>query len=419
MKKMSSDNRGLSLIELLVAIVVLGIVCIPLITTFVNSAKINRNAQRVHSASTLAQSIMEYYKSTDWKTLIAADASGASVSVNMAALNDAQKQTVSENQAAFTPYIFYQTGLTADNGHKYDARITMDPRPYSQFGTVSGGGVSGASVSDASDINIAQIPSLPAVDNATSPVIANQIIAQDRDSLGNDPVAKKIYSLLGQYTQAELSTIGINSWTDVSNRLQKEIVVTVDTATMGTNTGSVYVHCDLHYTYPTPDGDKVYIQNVYQERYSMQKEDASDTDDASDAGIDGRISVYLFWTPSPYNAGKDNITIINTTGCRINFYLVKQESMMGVGNTIMLKNSSTDSGERFMPATAHEDGRMCERNVNLITNLTDSSKLYDMNSKLRCYEVKVELFEANGVDVYDLDSNAQVTTVTSTKEVYQ
>lgn len=418
MKKMSSDNRGLSLIELLVAIVVLGIVCIPLITTFVNSAKINRNSQRVHSASTLAQSIMEYYKSTDWKTLIAADASGASVSVNMAGLSDEQKKTVSENQAAFTPYIFYQLGLTADNGHKYDARITMDPRPYSQFGTVSGGGVSGASVSDASDINIAQIPSLPAVDNATSPVIANQINAQDRQLLGDDPIAKKIYSLLGQYTSAQLSAIGINSWNDVSNRLKKEIVVTVDEATVGTS-GSVYVYCDLHYTYPTPDGDKVFIVNAYQERYSMQKADSSDTDDANDTGIDGRISVYLFWTPSPYNAGKDNITVINTTGCRINVYLVKQDSMMGTGNIIKLKSSSTDTGEQFMPGTSHQDGRMCERNVNLITNLTGSSKLYDVNSKLRCYEVKVELFEANGVDVYDLSSNAQVTTITSTKEVYQ
>lgn len=425
MKKMTGDNRGLSLIELLVAIAVLGIVCIPLINAFINSAKINRNAERVHSASTLAQSIMEEYKATNLSVLLA-DVSAGSVSESYYnSLTPAQQAIVSANQDAFIPYVFYETGITAANGHVYDARITMNPMPYSNFDLT---------VSNASNTNTAQIPELPQVDNVKSAVIGNQVTAQDKKVLpsgGNSYSAeKKILALFGEFTSAELSTAGIQK-TDmndtlaaISGGLKKEIVVTIDNNASYVPSGSVLVTCDVIYRYTYQPGQTALIPNpsvtvnAYQAYYSVATTPASD--DASDLDLEGRMAAYLFWTPSPYNSGNDKIVIENKTPYRIDMYLVKQDSATGAFRTIFVGDGTSQT--EFKPDTeaGHKDGRLCQYNINLISNLgADYSKLYEQNSRLRCYEVTVEIFEGNGVDVYDPASTAQVTTMTSTKEVYQ
>lgn len=430
MKKMTSDNRGLSLIELLVAIVVLGIICIPLITTFINSARINRNAKRVHSASTLAQSLMEEYKATNISVLLQ-DVSEGSVSASYyASLDSEQQKIVSGNQEAFIPYVFYQTGIAATNGHVYDARITLNPMPYSSFDL---------SVSNSSNANTVQIPTLPQVDNAKSAVISSQITAQDNKISGgvsNYAAEKKILALFGGYSSADLISEGIlkntpgktaeenmkDTLVGISNKLEKKIILTVENDPAHVPAGFAAVTCDVEYKYDYAGSlisDSSVTVNAYQSYYSIDAPTPPDADDASEE-LPGRMTVYLFWTPSPYNTGNDEIVIRNNTNCRIDVYLIKQDSAFGVNRKIYLADASSQTEFKPDSETSHKDGRMCAHNINLISNLgVDYSKLYEQDAKLRCYEVKVEIFEGNGTDVYDLSSTAQVTTMTSTKEVYQ
>lgn len=56
------DNRGFSLVELLVAIVILAIVVVPLLHTFISSARTNSMARRRLRVTTAAQDIMEGLK---------------------------------------------------------------------------------------------------------------------------------------------------------------------------------------------------------------------------------------------------------------------------------------------------------------------------------------------------------------------
>lgn len=56
------DNRGFSLIELLVAIVILAIIIVPLLHTFVSSARTNMRARKILRVTTAAQDIMEGLK---------------------------------------------------------------------------------------------------------------------------------------------------------------------------------------------------------------------------------------------------------------------------------------------------------------------------------------------------------------------
>lgn len=422
MKKMTGDNRGLSLIELLVAITVLGIICIPLITAFINSARINRNAQRVQSASTLAQSIMEEYKATSLPVLLQ-DVTSAGVDAGYyASLTPEQQEVVSGNQDAFIPYVFYRPSVTASNGHVYDARITLNPMPYSSFDLT---------VSNASNTNTVEIPSLPQVDNAKSAVISNQINAQDKktvDGAINYPAEEKILALFGEYTSQQLADNEITK-ANISADLSKEIVVTVSADPTYVPTGSVLITSDVHYIYSNGNPNNHLIQNAqvtinaFQGFYSIDTIPVSD--DPADTEIEGRMTVYLFWTPSPYNSGNDIITIENKTDYRIDVYMVKQEDSVGGDFKKVYVKGSDGIQTEFDPNTVaeHENGRMCGHNVNLITNMgrtgSAAPKLYDNVSKVRCYEVTVELFEGNGVDVYDETSTAQVVTMTSTKEVYQ
>ena len=53
------NNKGFSLIELLICVAILGIAAVPLMQTFGNAAKTNGKAQKLQNATSLAESIME------------------------------------------------------------------------------------------------------------------------------------------------------------------------------------------------------------------------------------------------------------------------------------------------------------------------------------------------------------------------
>lgn len=57
--KQRMNNKGFSLIELLMAIALLAIIIIPVLNSFITSARINRDARKVMIATDVAQTIME------------------------------------------------------------------------------------------------------------------------------------------------------------------------------------------------------------------------------------------------------------------------------------------------------------------------------------------------------------------------
>ena len=59
MKK--NNNKGFTLIEIIVAVVVLALVVVPLLNGFVTSARVNEKSRRLLNATNAAQSLMEQY----------------------------------------------------------------------------------------------------------------------------------------------------------------------------------------------------------------------------------------------------------------------------------------------------------------------------------------------------------------------
>ena len=56
------NNQGLTLLELLIAVIILAIIVIPFLNSFVISAKTNSRAAKTHRATTVAQNIVEGFK---------------------------------------------------------------------------------------------------------------------------------------------------------------------------------------------------------------------------------------------------------------------------------------------------------------------------------------------------------------------
>ena len=57
-KKGKLNNSGFSLVEVLVAIVILAIISLPVLSTFSNAAKINAKARRTENANTAINNIV-------------------------------------------------------------------------------------------------------------------------------------------------------------------------------------------------------------------------------------------------------------------------------------------------------------------------------------------------------------------------
>lgn len=57
--KNRKDNKGFTLVEVIIAVVILGIVFSPLLKNFIESAKLNNRARKILNATTMAQNIME------------------------------------------------------------------------------------------------------------------------------------------------------------------------------------------------------------------------------------------------------------------------------------------------------------------------------------------------------------------------
>lgn len=64
-RKLQLDNKGFSLVELLVAMIILAIIVVPLLHTFISSARTNARAKQTMRATTIAENLMEEFIDAD------------------------------------------------------------------------------------------------------------------------------------------------------------------------------------------------------------------------------------------------------------------------------------------------------------------------------------------------------------------
>jgi len=104
------DNRGFSLIEVLVAMIILAIMTYPMLTTFATSAKVNATARKVEEANAIGQKVIERCKALSIDELL-----------------DGNGDTVTGNAPAATNPVTYGAALTINNSSTgvYDAKAAQ------------------------------------------------------------------------------------------------------------------------------------------------------------------------------------------------------------------------------------------------------------------------------------------------------
>lgn len=111
MLERKQNNKGFSLIELIVAVAVIALVVGPVLHAFVTSMRINRNSKEMLQATTVAQNIME-------------DVKGKDISVLLNASGDAVVKDLGEGNYELT----YEDQRIADGDYK--VVVTLDAEEY-------------------------------------------------------------------------------------------------------------------------------------------------------------------------------------------------------------------------------------------------------------------------------------------------
>ena len=390
-QKKKVNNKGMTLVEVLVAMAVLTVVSLALLQAFVSSVTYNRDAKDKQRGINLAQSIMESYKAYKledvcrqfngvdpfviYKGSIGGySESGSSVDIN----------------GVFTPsatneYTFSMTDVQYD-GKVYDVDITMKP--------------------NAETVSTEELTQTARF-NAYNDAIFNQP-ADEYKYVYNDAItelqnAGMKVDLLPTLTTIEKSKIIINKRTIVINIYQ--------------NSGVDYVTAEVTYEYTFDDYEITKDDGTTEQLTSSHTVVVNSTKDATTYGVyDNSITqtagahlnnVYIYYYPA-YNhslmetvCSDDNIVINNNSGSVKNVYLVKQ-IIPGLGVGAGLFNCETS----YYPSV-NLNGNGINLYHNLAKNLKDDGPasyslaytasdticydLYEKKTKILVYDIEISV----------------------------
>lgn len=281
MKKL--NNRGFSLVELLVALVILGLITVPLLHTFLTAAGTTVKSRRMGDATTAAQNVVETLQANSvQKILRYKDAADTNDLADVFSAGSAAAPAVDADGGITLKLTGVRTGDRA-----FDVGLTLNPTVYK-----GGGGIQGIN-----DRSITQFTAMDAV------------YAQEPSGSQNpDAAAEELFS----------SRNGADA--DVTSRARKvELVLHADDNASGEH--SVTATLNWIYTF----------------HYTVEEEDGTSTShtdkvESSVPLLTGHVvpsgetlSLYLLFFPY-YQGVSDDIYIKNTDNepCRI--FLIKQKS---------------------------------------------------------------------------------------------
>lgn len=130
-RKLNKD-AGFSLLELLIAVVILAIIVIPLLNLFLSSNKLNIKSRQTLRATTAAQDIMEGLKAYNMEEIRAQfddPASGFYVIDSRMIKGGVKEEAPGMGNPTDGLYVFSMKELNMQ-GSKFDAKVTMDGRGY-------------------------------------------------------------------------------------------------------------------------------------------------------------------------------------------------------------------------------------------------------------------------------------------------
>lgn len=328
MKK--KDNRGFSLIELLVAITILAVIVVPLLHSFYTAANTNTKAKRVLNATTAGQNWMEKLKTE-------------SLEQNMGDATQEQAVDASRNPITDTDgnpvYLLKKEFSDTVNGQIYKVDVTLDPSAY--MGKTDADGNQILKGTDYNSQKFAQISNMNSALNAF-------FVMEPGDDI---KAAKKI-------DEAD--------YENVLQTMTRKITVEIEAkpaADPNDQSKDIAVYASVYY-----NGD---LQKARQSIYDNYQ----NVDSAKEKNV--LENVFIFFNPLYNNdsvlAPREEIEVKNPDNLPVKVYLVRQEK----DAELLQKNRysvqvDVDEGTTGTPVV-----------TKLVTNLTASESDADSQLQLR------------------------------------
>ncbi len=172
----TADDRGFSLPEIIVAMLLVGIVIVPLLTNFAVSARVNAKSLKTKDVTAYAEQILETLQSytpdevdeqfggsvDDFKIADISDRTDfgyTNSSFEIGKNDDGNSTDAAKKAAQGQPRYYYIRGAEAPSGRTYDIQVTYDPTSYSRSKSDnSSDGTSTAAPVDVHAYNLEEFP---------------------------------------------------------------------------------------------------------------------------------------------------------------------------------------------------------------------------------------------------------------------
>lgn len=293
MKK--TDNRGVSLVELLVAVCIMAVIAIPLLHSFVTSYRVNARSRQTMRATTLAQNEMEIFEKEKIADLSDPD--------KLAYVATTREDGYHVTEEADGRYTFARLGIINDKSgrQEFDVYITLDPKRTS----------AGDKYYTQNTTNILSMNTISALDSGTY----IQRIRTENNEVDLDTVAYNYFN-----TNKKVGSSA--TMNEIQQNVKRTITIDIsqETREIGVITTAKVVYEYVCSTSIVPEDKKTYQseQVIYNNAQTMDE-----------TGKPRELkSIYLFYAPRygiTQTDKQDTIIVNNTVGVNADVYLIRQE----------------------------------------------------------------------------------------------
>lgn len=290
------DDKGFTLVELLIAVCILAIIIVPLLNSFLSSYRMNARSRQTLRATTLAQNEMEIFEKESIKDLTELDEFVYDESANPTGYNLISSSTTDGS------YVFKREGITNDESGRamFDVYIELDPERNSTSGRYYNQNTSAV-------INMNTISTMD-----------SGIYVQTVQSVSN-PIDMDTEA----YQWFKDNQLASSSWpfeffaTDV----KREIVVDISQYDI---TGKTFTVAKVIYNYTLNNASV--MPSEYFSYTPVEQVFFDNTNQIDNEGNPVELkNLYLFYAPRLNASQNDRIVIKNEKGLPVNVYVVRQD----------------------------------------------------------------------------------------------
>ena len=293
MEMNKTDNRGFTLVELLVAICILSIIAVPLLHSFVSSFRVNAKSRETLRATTLAQNEMEIFEKEKIADLCDPEQFAYSESRLDGYQVDAP-DTAEDNGC----YVFSRKGIINDASgrQEFDVYITLDPKRAD----------SGQRYYDENGMSLLSMNTISTLDTGTYV----QAIRTENNTVDMDSVAY-------EYFDQKLS--GRQTLEYIIRNVKRTITVDIEQEEKEIGT---FTNARVTYRYELSTIGLSPSDSVYEETKVI----FNNAQNFDEAGKPVELkSVYLFYAPRYGAFYTDEILVNNKRGLPVDIYIIRQE----------------------------------------------------------------------------------------------